>query len=134
MWHGRHPLLCPVPEETCGCWESLCWSVVPKDGGSRAARQHRDGSVVASVPGWLGQPYRGAFAAVVLAQPALPLLEERSTLCLSVRMRWHPKSLQRGSSSRSSAIPPRVVLSPRSGGSISALWVLAAFPVPSNCF
>lgn len=74
MWHGWHPLLCPVLEETCGCWELLCWSVVPKDGGSRAARRHRDGSVVASVPGWLGQPYRGAFAAVVLAQPALPLL------------------------------------------------------------
>lgn len=62
--------------------------------------------------------------------PAGAALEERSTLRLSMLMCWHPKSLQRGSSAWSSAIPPRVVLSPRAGGSISALRVLTPFPVP----
>lgn len=31
MHHQQHQLLCPVPEEMCGCREVVCWSVVPEE-------------------------------------------------------------------------------------------------------
>lgn len=108
---GRGVLSCPPAQG----W--ICGGL-----GARLAGTAVQGGICSSGPGTASPPLAGA------------ALEERSTLHLSVRMCWHPKSLQRGSSSWSSTIPPRVVLSPRSGGSISALWLLAAFPVPSNCF
>lgn len=107
MHRRQQQLLCPVPEETCGCWEVLCWSVVPEeplgcpactgtdpqcpgcqacvDSQAGASASAAAGTAAVSLP---GQPWGS------IGLPRLPGL-----------MCWSPKGLQRGSSGWRPASP-----------------------------